>query len=165
MIEPVLPKGILKPTGCIEWPGAPDAKGYGRIRRGGRLSLVHRVSYQQNVGDPGELLVCHKCDNPICLNPEHLFLGTHADNVDDRERKGRGSDKRCDKNPNARLTIADVLDIRNRAAAGESYWGIAKTYGMQAANIRRVACGIHWKDAPGPLSPLKTKVGRRKSMP
>ena len=77
-------------TGCLNWTAFKLPAGYGTINIGGTHRLAHRVSYQMCYGvDPKQLLVCHKCDNPSCVNPQHLFLGTHKDNTQDMIRKGR----------------------------------------------------------------------------
>jgi hypothetical protein len=75
---------------CIEYAGYVNKDGYGRLRAGGDKILAHRLSYEHNVGEiPEGLLVLHKCDNPSCVNPDHLFLGTDKDNHDDAIAKGR----------------------------------------------------------------------------
>jgi hypothetical protein len=81
-------------SGCWEWDLYTDDVGYGRTEISkGNSTLAHRVSYEAFVEfPPKELKVLHKCDNPSCVNPEHLFLGTQADNVEDRQRKGRSKD-------------------------------------------------------------------------
>jgi hypothetical protein len=77
--------------GCWEWT-AGTQYGYGRFVLGGRTFKAHRLSYEISVGViPDGLKVLHHCDNPPCVNPAHLFVGTHADNVRDREAKGRGN--------------------------------------------------------------------------
>lgn len=77
-------------SGCWLWIGAHDPNGYGRIaKRTYGTILAHRYSYLSHKADPGNLLVCHKCDNPACVNPDHMFLGTHKDNTQDMVKKGR----------------------------------------------------------------------------
>lgn len=77
-------------TDCLEWTGSLDKNGYGKLKVQGKQYYTHRIAYQLGYGlDPKELFVCHKCDNPKCVNPQHLFLGTHQDNMDDMLRKGR----------------------------------------------------------------------------
>lgn len=77
-------------TGCIEWTGRKDKDGYGLYKVKGKYKAAHRVSYQQSFGEiaPG-LLVCHTCDVRNCVNPDHLFLGTNLDNINDMLKKGR----------------------------------------------------------------------------
>jgi hypothetical protein len=76
---------------CLEWVGSYTPQGYGRTsRKWGKQHLAHRLSYIQNVGPiPDGRCICHKCDNPACVRPEHLFVGTHKDNIVDMVKKGR----------------------------------------------------------------------------
>lgn len=80
---------LIKENGCIEWTGLKDKDGYGMLYRLG-ITRAHRVSYTTYKGPiPEGALICHRCDNPSCINPAHLFLGTHKINADDRDLKGR----------------------------------------------------------------------------
>jgi len=77
-------------TGCYRWLGATNSAGYGVLYYLGKLCLAHRVTWEVSVGPIEEgLSVCHKCDTPGCINPSHLFLGTHQDNMEDMRKKGR----------------------------------------------------------------------------
>ena len=81
---------VLKPSGCMEYPGARLPSGYGWVWFAKRMRGAHVVSYMLFTGkNPGKLFVCHKCDNPPCCNPDHLFLGSAKDNRDDMVAKGR----------------------------------------------------------------------------
>lgn len=111
---------INKTTGCWEWQGS-KRNGYGRMIIGSRTDgtrktvSTHRLSYELHYGEiPQGMEICHKCDNPCCINPDHLFAGTRQDNVDDRERKGRNNPPKGEKHAKAKLTELDVLTIRKR---------------------------------------------------
>lgn len=83
-------KQVSKTSTCWLWQGAPTSGGYGRFWFDGVRKLAHRAAYEIFKGDiPEDMCVCHKCDNPLCVNPKHLFLGTHSDNMRDMGNKGR----------------------------------------------------------------------------
>jgi hypothetical protein len=85
---------LVKESGCHEFVGPLNPKGYGKIRFAGKHLRAHRVAYQLAFGEiPKGLLVCHKCDNPKCINSDHLFLGSAKDNAVDRKNKGRGNNQ------------------------------------------------------------------------
>lgn len=88
--EKLISKVEVLPSGCWEWRGAKSPKGYGRMSYKGEAQYTHRISYEVHKGPIEEgLCVCHSCDNPICVNPEHLWTGTHLENIQDRDAKGR----------------------------------------------------------------------------
>lgn len=126
---------VRKTDFCWEWAGAVNPHGgHGRIANGSRDEYVHRVSWRIHNGTiPAGMNVLHRCDNPICVNPQHLFLGTHADNMLDRERKGRTFVPGVGK----KLTDEEVQLIRKLASsvAGKV---LAQRFGVSTAQISRV---------------------------
>lgn len=83
-------RSVQSETGCLEWCGSKTPLGYGTMSFHGKREYVHRVSYILYKGViPEDMCVCHSCDNPKCINPEHLWLGTQGDNMKDRDKKGR----------------------------------------------------------------------------
>lgn len=134
--------------GCWLWSGATTPDGYGSINCGARSNLAHRVSWTVFRGDPGALCVLHRCDIPACVNPDHLFLGTNADNVKDRVTKGRssgGSHKGLE-HPNVRLSPADVKRIRTMAAARmRPQRLIAAQYGISQGHVSTLLHEKRWR--------------------
>jgi hypothetical protein len=137
---------------CWPWRGQRSQSGYGRTKwpyRDARETAAHRVAYELVHGPiPAGMLVCHRCDNPPCCNPFHLFLGTHLDNTVDMLRKGRAGrgSKRGSGHWNAKLTEADVLAIRQRlAAGGEKQQTIAADYGVCPPTICSIKRGLTWR--------------------
>lgn len=165
---------------CWMWTG-PQSNGYGRFNFGGRWAnggkyyLAHRLSFTLAFGRiPFELLVCHHCDVPLCVNPAHLFLGTCKDNLADASQKGRmatgnrngtrlfperllrGTDhfththpgcRRGELNGRAKLSKSDVSEIRHWAAAGVTHRAIARLFGVTRSNISQIIRGKRWEGA------------------
>jgi hypothetical protein len=135
-------------TQCWEWTGKPHTRGYGVTQRRGKRYYVHRFSFATFVGPVNGMNVCHRCDNPICCNPSHLFLGTQADNLADARAKGRlfaPPPMPGEKNPRAKLTATDVAIIRARAAAGESKRSIARDFHVSDNQICWIVSRKEWK--------------------
>ena len=110
------------PDDCWEWTGAISTSGYGHIGLDGKARRGHRVAWQlTNGGIPDGLCCCHHCDNRKCCNPNHLFLGTVADNNRDCEEKGRGNHPRGENHGRAKLTVMDVQFIRHWLKIGKLF--------------------------------------------
>lgn len=139
---------VQKTAGCWLWTGCEDGKGYGVIGRGGRGGKqdgAHRVSWELANGPiPPGLIVCHRCDVPMCVNPAHLFLGTHADNGADRDAKGRHRYALPPRETITKLSEGDVLAIR-AAAATTSYADLAARYGVCRSNISMIVTRRNWR--------------------
>ena len=106
-------------SGCWLWSASLNNMGYGQFGMGRKVYLAHRISYQIFKGNPGSLFVLHKCDVSQCVNPNHLFLGTQADNLADRDAKGRDRTPKGEATGSARLKEKDVLFIRNVCSKGK----------------------------------------------
>ncbi len=131
-------------SGCWLWEFSLDSRGYGKCHWG-KIKRAHRVSYAAFYGDPGELCVLHKCDNPCCVNPEHLFLGTQGDNMRDKTAKGRNNAPRGVSCSWARLTDDDVREIKKALAAGETGRSLAKRFGVTFGQISNIKVGKAWR--------------------
>lgn len=139
-------------SGCWEWKGV-KRNGYGRTTVGSRKDgtrrsiAAHRLSYLTWVRNiPDGYDVCHKCDNPCCINPEHLFVGTRADNIADRERKGRNVIKIGEEQPLSKLTKKAVKDARwERAYKGTTFQALADKYGVSKKTMQNAVNGVTWK--------------------
>ncbi len=129
-------------TGCHVWIAATDTFGYGRIAIGDRRQgLTHRVSWELSRGQiPDGLCVLHRCDNPPCVNPEHLFLGTHTDNARDRSNKGRSM--HGSGHVDAKLSEADVVEILRSALRN---CDLAEHYGVSRPQISRIRHRVDWR--------------------
>lgn len=147
---------VNQTSGCWEWTGSRNPKGYGQIQRGGRgggLVLTHRLSWEIHNGSiPDSLFVLHKCDNPACVRPDHLWIGSKAENTADMMAKGRHKTAppkrllRGEDHPNARLTNDIVSAIRERCASGElSQSEAGRVYGLTSGSVNRIVKRLRWK--------------------
>jgi len=137
------------PDDCWLWQAYKNAHGYGVLGKNNGTLLAHRVVYEDAVGPiPAGLHVLHRCDNPPCCNPAHLWLGTHADNMADMREKGRWSlHHSCEgeRNRAAKLTPEQVLEIR---AAPGRHDRIAWRYGITASNVSVIKLRKSWAYLP-----------------
>jgi len=126
-------------TGCWNWSGYRDRDGYGNINIGRSPHQAHRVSYSEYKGSFDESLqVRHICDNPSCINPEHLELGTHRDNMRDKKIRDRVKGER---HPKAKLTEKDVLAIRMSTVSQSQ---LARDLGLNQSFIGKIRNRVNW---------------------
>jgi len=144
---------VNRETGCWEWRGYLDKKGYGRltIRKNNKRNfyLVHRMAYEifTNKLIPDGMFVCHHCDNPKCVNVlVCLFLGTNKDNMADMVNKGRGPDRCGENSGRAKLTWVQVGEIRRLYATGKyTYKQLGRIYNVSCTTIRHIIINRIWK--------------------
>ncbi len=136
--------------GCWLWKGKRNRRGYGVVSVNNRSRAAHRVAYEFAHGPiPPGLSVLHRCDNPACIRPEHLFAGTHHDNMRDMREKGRAL---CGKaNAATRLTVDQVREIRRRYATGSIGTRLlAREYGVGRSTIQGIVSGKTWQHVTEP---------------
>ena len=135
------------PHECWIWRGALAGRmGYGKLKFQGKARSAHRVSWElaHKRPVPDGFLVCHHCDVPACVNPDHLLLGTQAENLADRDSKGRAVYYRGAANPTSKLTDDKVREIRQRAAKGETRRALAADFGVSSATITHIVHRRAW---------------------
>lgn len=142
----------IKETGCWEWNRSRNTRrgGYGQKTVNYKVHSSHRLSYLIFNGDiPGDMLVCHKCDNPPCCNPDHLFLGTHKDNAVDAWGKGRMPLPSYIPRGNAvwssKLTESDVLTIFEKLTKGVPSIEIQNEYNISRQTVYKIGKKLTWK--------------------
>jgi hypothetical protein len=133
--------------GCWLWKGGKVYAGYGSVRLSGRNLLAHRAMWLCLKGDiPGSKIVCHTCDTPGCINPDHLFLGTYADNTADMVNKGRqGEQLKGESNPRHKLSAEQVKEIRYLRQEGFSWSALEEKFGVCRGTLQRIVKFRTWK--------------------
>lgn len=141
LIERLMTHVQQSESGCWTWLGYKNNKGYGMLLGAGKsLVLAHRASYEVHVSDiPQGLQVLHACDNPACVNPRHLFLGTTKDNIADMVAKGRNA--RGEMQPHAKLSAGDIALIRNSQQKQKE---IASIYKISQGAVSMIQNGKRW---------------------
>lgn len=137
---------INNKTGCWEWNRSRTRFGYGQKSIDGCMRKAHILVFELFIhAVPPKHVVCHKCDNPPCVNPDHLFCGTQADNVKDCLSKGRMVCHRGEKHGMCKLKQDQVLEIISRYKAGERSDALGKEFGVNPRFAERVSKGVAWK--------------------
>lgn len=140
-------RAVRAASGCLEWTGARIKDGYGVIKVTGKSTLAHRFSYERSIGPvPDGMKVLHRCDNPSCVDSDHLFLGSDQDNMDDMFAKGRGRKARGTGHGRTTLTEMDVLAIR---ADARKLRDIAAAYGIGKSTVGYIKSGKNWAHVGG----------------
>lgn len=134
-------------NGCKEWVAGKTSDGYGVVNFNNKSLLAHRVAIELFLGlSPAGMMVCHKCDNPACVNPQHLFLGSQKDNMKDMRIKGRRKGINCrELNGRAKLTMSAAQEIRQKRDGGYTLKQLATEYGVAFSTISRVSRQENWK--------------------
>lgn len=130
---------------CWEWQRATTGEGYGNLWIDGKNVRAHRYSYSLAHGPiPEGMCICHHCDNPVCVRPSHLFMGTNGDNIRDAFAKGK-FDRRGEKNANSKLCADDVHKIRQLYSIGIPQSMLTKAWGISHPHINRIVHNKCWR--------------------
>lgn len=151
-------KHVIRQDGCWGWKGPIDHGGYPVMscRRAIGSDRGHKASWIIHHGlIPKRMHVCHSCDNPICTNPDHLWIGTFKENNDDKIAKGRGRYapppiKKGSENASSRLNEDQVAEIKKLLNEGHSSYGIGKEFGVSKTTILRIKTGVNWSHIKTP---------------
>lgn len=143
---------VIRTNNCWEWMASTDGHfGYGQCKFRGTVQRAHRIAYTITYGEiPEGFCVLHHCDNPRCVNPAHLFLGSIAENNQDMFCKGRasGGSLKGMTNPRAKLSEENVHQIRSLLRGRLTYRAIGNMYGVERQAIKQIARGKYWKHLP-----------------
>jgi hypothetical protein len=138
---------VEKLDDCWIWKGNLSRQGYGTIKDNKKSVAAHRVSWRLHNGDiPDGMIIMHKCDNPLCVRPDHLELGTKQDNMLDMKRKGRNTFN--SRHGGSLLTDDQVLELRKRYYAGESVHILSKDYNIVIRSVYPIISGQNYKHLP-----------------
>lgn len=128
---------------CIEWTKSKDSDGYGHAWKDGKLKKAHRIAWEEANGPiPNGLCVCHRCNNKGCVNPDHLYLGTHAQNIQDAYNDGLISRPEGEEHYKTKLTADDVIAIRSDTRTQSA---IAKAYGITQGAVSGIINRRTWR--------------------
>jgi len=132
---------------CWEWRSTKQTYGYGILKIKGKMKGAHRLAWLFTNGEiPNGLWVLHKCDNPSCVNPNHLFLGTARDNAQDRARKGRNGNQNGEQGNNSKLINEQVLEIHTKyRTTSITQRELATQYEISQSQINNIVRGKEWR--------------------
>lgn len=145
---------------CWVWTGSKTPHGYGTVRWSGDRLYSHRLAYTLANGPiPDGMFVCHRCDNPPCVRPDHLWLGTNADNIADRHQKGRTrtSPPFGENASTSKLRAVEVIALREAHAAGATLEALARRYGVHHNTVQAIVVGKNWRSVGGPIRAAKPR--------
>ena len=134
-------------TGCIEWTASKNARGYGKFSVNGGWVMAHRFAFEFVNGEvPADEFVLHHCDNPSCVNSDHLYAGSKKDNAQDRETRRRGNHAKGTKHGRNKLFASQVLEIRDAFDTGKySFRELGRIYGTDSKSIADIVDRKNWK--------------------
>ena len=137
---------VVTESGCWIWIAYTDKDGYGTFWKNGMSKRAHRVSYElYKTKVPEDMLVCHRCDTPSCVNPDHLFLGTISDNMKDRSIKGRNRNQEGENHNMCKLSEKEILEIRDLLENSPyTQRTIADDYGISYPHLSDIKLGKRW---------------------
>lgn len=144
----ILERYKIDANGCWVWSATCFQFGHGRVKIKSKDLKAHRVSWEYHKGPiPDGMFVLHTCDNPPCINPEHLFLGTQLENMRDMHSKNRNVSSLGEKHGRSKLTEVEVKQIKNMLLEGRySHREIGEGFGVTGAAITQIAIGNNWRD-------------------
>lgn len=146
VVERFLESFEIKDNGCWEWKKINASHKYGTFTINKVIILAHRFSYFFYKGNiPEGMEICHKCDNRRCVNPNHLFLGTHYDNMHDAIKKNKITHEKGETHARAKLTEKEVYEIKGLLKNGMMQRRIAEKYGVHEETIRCIKIGRNWR--------------------
>ena len=143
--ERVEAQTVVNENGCHEFTGYKNECGYGRIHKDKKLVFVHREVYEKVHGYiPKGMVIMHSCDNPACINPNHLSANYQSENIKDMIEKGRSVNKFGSKHGMSKINETDVINIKKRLSEGDTCVAISKDYSVSEGTIRNIKKGRNW---------------------
>lgn len=137
---------IQERTDCWEWIGNRPSGKYGHFSVGLKAVKAHRWVYELCCGQiPDDMVIRHKCDNPACVNPLHLTIGTGLENVRDRVERNRSADRKGEKHPLAKLGAPEVLELRRLASLGHTARSLAEQFGISNQQAGKIIRRENWR--------------------